>query len=356
MLNLEGEEHRRLRQAHEPGLLAAAHRRRSCPGSRRSPAELIDAFAEPGRCEFMAEFAEPVRGPGHRHHARPPRGRSGAVIARSRPPSAWPWGSRCAPDLPRIEQALASLYGYADELIADRRRQPADDFVTALVQAHDEGEPSGAGGTQRRRAARRAGAAGLRRLRHHPQPARPGHADLHGQPGPVAAARRAPRSSAAQAVEEVMRVNPTVTWVTREALEDFTFEGLDIAAGTTVHLFAQCGRHRPARVPPTAGFDITAERQPHFGFGGGVHHCLGHFVARGDMGEALPLLARRLRRPASRRRGAVAARLRQHRPGQPPARLHTRPVTPIGRCASKFISVAAPTTGSARSPRPRSSA
>jgi cytochrome P450 len=33
-----------------------------------------------------------------------------------------------------------------------------------------------------------------------------------------------------QAVEEVIRVNPTVTWVTRQALEDFTFEGLDIAA------------------------------------------------------------------------------------------------------------------------------
>ena len=45
------------------------------------------------------------------------------------------------------------------------------------------------------------------------------------------------------------------------------------------------------------GFDITAERKPHFGFGGGAHHCLGHFVARSDMSEALPLLARRLRDP-----------------------------------------------------------
>ena len=26
----------------------------------------------------------------------------------------------------------------------------------------------------------------------------------------------------------------------------------------------------------------------------GIHHCLGHFVARTDMGEALPLLAARL--------------------------------------------------------------
>jgi cytochrome P450 len=32
----------------------------------------------------------------------------------------------------------------------------------------------------------------------------------------------------------------------------------------------------------------------HMGFGGGVHHCLGHFVARIDMAIALPLLAMRM--------------------------------------------------------------
>jgi cytochrome P450 len=92
-----------------------------------------------------------------------------------------------------------------------------------------------------------------------------------------------------------------VTWVTREALEDFTFDGLDITAGTTVHLFSQSAGTDPRAFGPSAGsggsFDITAERKPHYGFGGGAHHCLGHFVARSDMSEALPLLARRLADP-----------------------------------------------------------
>ena len=46
---------------------------------------------------------------------------------------------------------------------------------------------------------------------------------------------------------------------------------------------------------PDPAFDITQLRLPHLGFGSGVHHCLGHFVARTDMSVALPLLARRLR-------------------------------------------------------------
>ena len=60
-------------------------------------------------------------------------------------------------------------------------------------------------------------------------------------------------------------------------------------------------------------FDITVERERGVGFGGGIHHCLGHFVARTDMAEALPLLAQRMPRPAPGRRARVAAADRQHR-------------------------------------------
>ncbi|MEZ5095811.1 MAG: cytochrome P450 [Nocardioides sp.] len=96
---------------------------------------------------------------------------------------------------------------------------------------------------------------------------------------------------------EVMRVDPTVRWVTREVLEDFEFDGVRLTAGTTVHLYSESAGTDPRAFSDPA-FDITAtDRPPHFGFGGGAHHCLGHFVARSDMSEALPLLARRLRDP-----------------------------------------------------------
>ena len=89
-----------------------------------------------------------------------------------------------------------------------------------------------------------------------------------------------------------MRVRPTTTWVTREALADFTFDGLDIEAGTTIHLFSESAGTE------IGAFDITATRRPpHFGFGGGIHYCLGHYVARADMATALTVLAGRLGDP-----------------------------------------------------------
>jgi len=93
----------------------------------------------------------------------------------------------------------------------------------------------------------------------------------------------------------VMRVRPTVTWVTREAVEDFVYRDLEVKQGTTIHLFSESAATDPRHFAP--GFDIAAERKPHFGFGGGVHHCLGHFIARADMTEAMKALPRRIRNP-----------------------------------------------------------
>ena len=111
------------------------------------------------------------------------------------------------------------------------------------------------------------------------------------------------------AVEEVMRTRPTTTWVTREALEDITFKGVLIAKGTTVHLFAESAGTDPAAFPH--GLDITLERKSHYGFGAGPHHCLGHFIARADMAEALRFWPSDWR-TWSTTASPLAARQRQH--------------------------------------------
>ena len=99
----------------------------------------------------------------------------------------------------------------------------------------------------------------------------------------------------ARAVEEVMRVNPTVTWVTREAIDDVDLNGLRVPKGGIVQVLSHAVGTDPRVMGDHVPFDIAYDdRPPHSGFGGGAHHCLGHFVARTDMSVALPLLARRL--------------------------------------------------------------
>jgi cytochrome P450 len=319
VLNMEGEEHHRLRR-----LLNPAFSRRLVeplrPRFTALAAELVDGFAEPGRCEFMAEFAEPYAARviaillGIAEQEWPTIAAESATLGLA-------MGVRIREHLPRIEAALAALYDYADAVIAARERDPRDDLVTSLVKSQaDDGGLTGAGLAE----------AGLTRaelrdalvllifggfdttrnqlglamqvfLEH------PGQWRLLGERPELGAA----------AVEEVMRVRPTTTWVTREALADFTFDGLDIEAGTTIHLFCesagtdtvqtgtgqagtgQAGTGQAGAGQPGSGdFDITATgRPPHFGFGGGIHYCLGHYVARADMATALTVLAGRLGDP-----------------------------------------------------------
>ena len=51
----------------------------------------------------------------------------------------------------------------------------------------------------------------------------------------------------------------------------------------------------PSIYADPATFDITREHpRPQLTFGGGIHYCLGASLARAELAEALPILARRL--------------------------------------------------------------
>jgi cytochrome P450 len=286
LLNLEGADHLRLRRLFNPAFFPR-HIQALVPRFQVLAGELIDGFIDAGECEFVSQFADPYAA------------RVISVIL-GLPEDEWPvirdyanalglaLGVTIKQDLPKIEAALENLYAYADELLADRRAHPRDDLVTRLVHAQEDEDRLSLdelrvnvvlmifGGIDTTR--NQLGLA-MQTFAEHPD-----QWEL--------LARRPELKEAA--VEEVMRVNPTVTWVTREALEDIEFQGLDIPAGTVLHLFSASAGTDP-RAYPNPAFDLTVEdRSRHFGFGGGVHHCIGHFVARGDMGEALALLAHRL--------------------------------------------------------------
>jgi cytochrome P450 len=293
VLNQEGEAHQRMRR-----LLSPAFSRRIVEALRprfgELAGELADSFAGTGRCEFMADFAEPYAARviaimlGIAEDEWPAIAAESATLGLA-------MGVRIREHLPRIEAALAALYDYADAVIAARRREPCDDLVTSLLKSQSQSQ-AGEGGltTAELRDAlvllifggfdttrNQLGLAMQVFLEH------PGQWRLLGERPELGAA----------AVEEVMRVRPTTTWVTREALDDFVFDGLDVEAGTTIHLF--CASAGTDGGQGGGGeFDITATgRPPHFGFGGGIHYCLGHYVARADMATALTVLAGRCEDP-----------------------------------------------------------
>jgi cytochrome P450 len=284
LLSLEGDDHARIRR-----LLVPAFRNRTIAAMRpRFQAladELVDGFATRGQVELVGEFAEP-------YAARI------ICVLLGLPEDHWRQVARWADDLgasfsidvgnqvPRIEAALSGLYGYVDEVVEDRRTHPRDDLVSTLLRAQD------ADGLSRHElgvalvflafagmeTTRNQLGLAVQTLLAHPEQWR-----LLGERPELGE----------NAVEEVMRVNPTVTWVTREALEDVDFQGLRIPKGGIVQMLSHAAGTDPAAMPDPS-FDITQVRPPHHGFGAGVHHCLGHFVARTDMAVALPLLARRM--------------------------------------------------------------
>lgn len=212
----------------------------------------------------------------------PPAEMSG--VARASADLGLAFGFTVADDLERIESALQHLYGVADRLVDGRRREPGEDLLSRLVAAGDGADRltaqelrdlvvtvifAGHDTTKQQLA-----------LALYAFASRPGDWDLLASRPDLAAA----------AVDEVLRVAPTVPLISRVALEDMTFRDLHLPAGSRLVLIVSSANTDPAALGD-ASFDITQRRPRSMSFGGGTHHCLGHLIARAALEEALPLLA-----------------------------------------------------------------
>ena len=290
MLSKEGDDHRRLRKLGNPAFSRALIER-MVPEFQALAKELIDGYAGSGRCEFVSQFAEPYAArvlcklvgmdEGQWHD-----------LARWSTDMGLAFGVTIREDLERIEAALTNLYAVSDELIAQRRIDPGDDVVSSLVQAHDT-QDGRLSDIELRAMVSLIIFGGMDTTKNQLGLAMQLFVD---HPDQCALLAERPELGA-NAVEELIRWNPTVMWATRRSTEDLEFRGLAIPEGTTIHLLSYPANTDPLAIGEGSGFDITAERPAHFGFGGGAHHCIGHWLARIDMREALPLIARRMRNP-----------------------------------------------------------
>ena len=95
-------------------------------------------------------------------------------------------------------------------------------------------------------------------------------------------------------VEELLRYDPPVQFRTRTTLADVDLAGVTIPKGASVALLLASGSRDPARFRDADRFVPDRADNQHFGFGGGIHYCVGAPLARIEAHIALGALGRRL--------------------------------------------------------------
>jgi pimeloyl-[acyl-carrier protein] synthase len=97
-----------------------------------------------------------------------------------------------------------------------------------------------------------------------------------------------------KAVEEFLRYDGTVKWMTRMALEDIEIREARIEAGDLVVLLVGAANRDPIQFRDPDRLDVTRAEGRQLGFGHGVHVCEGAQLARMEMEIAMTTLLRRM--------------------------------------------------------------
>ncbi len=102
---------------------------------------------------------------------------------------------------------------------------------------------------------------------------------------------------AKKVIEETLRFTNVVTTF-RVAKQDVNYKDVLIPAGTPLIFPIPLAGRDPSIFAEADSFDPDRKaEQRHIAFGRGIHLCLGQFLARMQIEEALPLIARRLKNP-----------------------------------------------------------
>lgn len=95
------------------------------------------------------------------------------------------------------------------------------------------------------------------------------------------------------AVEEFVRYDSPIQYVARRAMEDVEISGKLITKGDTVIVYIGAANRDPEEFTNPHQLDFT-RRNRHIAFGGGIHHCLGIFLAKIEAQIAINSLIQRL--------------------------------------------------------------
>jgi cytochrome P450 len=287
LLWLEPPDHTRIRR-----LVAAAFTPRSVEALREPARELARELLEPlaaaGRMELLYDYAQPY---------------SIAVICRllgvplDRHRDLLDWSHRMVKmyefDVPEenavaANRAAAEFQEYVRGLIAERRAQPRDDMVSALVEARVDGERLSedeivstvivllnAG----HEASVNTLGNGMLAFARHPEQWR---RVVDGEVTPAVAG------------EELIRYDPPLQLFERWVLtDDFALGDTAIPPGQKLALLFGSANRDPRVFERPDEFDVGRENAiQHIGFGGGIHVCIGAPLARVELEASVDALRR----------------------------------------------------------------
>ncbi|MBE1496795.1 cytochrome P450 [Amycolatopsis lexingtonensis] len=187
----------------------------------------------------------------------------------------------------QVPAGFARICEYAEELVAEKRRTPADDLTSALVEASEDGDRL----DERELVAMVAAMimAGSDTVR-----AFLGNAVLALLDHPDQRAALTAGADTTAAVEELLRYEGALTTALfRVTTEDVDFAGTRLPAGSPVIAGLLAANRDPARFPDPGRLDLARTGPRHVGFGHGLHNCLGAALARLEIGLSVTALFRR---------------------------------------------------------------
>lgn len=287
LLEMKGERHRRVRRVFGRAFALKRIDQR-LDVMRRAANRLVDGFVDRGECDFVGDFT-------HRYSIFVICSLLGVDsediqhFDRATTELRLMANLSMEGSIARIDAALDTLWTYTSELVARRVAAPRDDFISVIIEAQrTEGNLTeaelvwgianllfaGHDTTRNQLAlcleALTERADGWRRLQD-------GADDL------------------VAVIHESLRYRPVVQSLSRFVEEDIEVEGVHIPAGTNVVLNMMAASRDPSRFERPDQFDPSRPLDAYgIAFGGWLHHCLGHALAKAEMTEALQVLRTRL--------------------------------------------------------------
>jgi cytochrome P450 len=186
-----------------------------------------------------------------------------------------------------IEQAELALEAYLRDLLNQRRRNPKDDLLSALLAVEASGD--------RISIQEVVDLAMLLLVAGHETTVNLiGNAvyALLQAPDQMDLLRRSPELIT-EGVDELLRYDSPVQFGQRVATEDLDLCGSSIRAGDEIMLLLGAANRDPLAFEQPNRLDLTRKARRHVAFGGGIHHCLGATLARMEGQIALSALLQR---------------------------------------------------------------